>query len=321
MFASDYNKKGVTISYTVSITLHIIALLLFLFIQNKQKKAMLDYTLTEITILEEVPDEKPKPVQIEKPKKMFDILKQIIPVKQKASIEVAKPKTLEIEKPKIDLKKPQALSLEKMDDKLKPAMKAIDLDNEIGQKKISPAMMKQQLELQQQQQKLAAAPSKIDLSQSATKKSSFLPVERPAISADSVQRGSALKASSLKLGKPTPEPEKKVQEEQIVIKKEKGAALLITGQIENRAILRKFVPAYPRWAQEQGIEAQIAINFVVKPDGSVKDNAYVSKGSGYPELDQIALEAILKFQFAPLSSSERQEDQSGTAIFKFQLIK
>jgi len=322
MFGSDYNKKGVAVSYTVSITLHIIVLLLFLFFQNKHRKALADYTLTEINIIEEVPDQQqPKPVQIEKPKSMLDILKQVIPIKQKASIEIAKPKTLEIEKPKIDLKKPQALELSKVDDKLKPSVKAIDLDNEIGQKKISPAMMKQQIELQKQQ-KLAAAPSKLDLSKASTSpKSSFLPVERPAISADAVQRGSALKASALKLGKPTPEPQKKAQEEQIVIKKEKGAALLLTGQIENRPIRRKFVPAYPRWAQEQGIEAQVAIYFVVRPDGTVKENAYVSRGSGYPELDQLALEAILKFEFEPLPSSERQEDQSGTAIFKYQLAR
>ena len=106
MFGSDYNKKGVAVSYTVSITLHIIVLLLFLFFQNKHRKALADYTLTEINIIEEVPDQQqPKPVQIEKPKGMLDILKQVIPIKQKASIEIAKPKTLEIEKPKIDLKK------------------------------------------------------------------------------------------------------------------------------------------------------------------------------------------------------------------------
>ena len=315
MFASDYDRKGVTGSFIFAFTLELVLFLLFLGYRHQQK--LQDYKLTEITMLEEVPDEK-KPLEIEKPKKMMDIFKQLIPIKQNQQIELAKPKALDMKKPEMDLKKPQALSLDKEKlDALKPNMKTLDLDNEIGRKKISPAMIQQQKLALENQNKLAAAPSRLNLSASAPKSNSFLPMARPAISTDASRAGSGLKTMAPKLDKPTPEP-KKQAEENVVIKKEKGTALLITGQLSGRAILRKTAPRYPRWAEEQGVEAQVAVNFTVRADGSVKDNLYIEKTSGYPELDDLAKEALQQFQFAPLSTSE---DQTGTAIFVFKLSR
>ena len=80
--------------------------------------------------------------EIKKPKKLFDIFKQVIPIKQKPQVELAKPKKLELEKPKLKLEKPKALTLNKADKpKLDPAMKKIDLSNEIGKKKLSAAQV------------------------------------------------------------------------------------------------------------------------------------------------------------------------------------
>jgi TonB family protein len=316
MFASDYNKKGVAGSYFVSITIHLLILLLVLFYQQKQRSKLADYTLTEITMIQEIPDQ-PKPVQIEKPKSMMDILKQVIPIKQQAQIEIAKPQKLELDKPKIEMKKPEALSLDKTKlQDLKPAAKAIDLDNEIGQKKISPAMVQAQIDLQKKQA-LASAPStKIDLG-AQSKKSSFLPVANPggAVSLDSSRVQTGIKQSAFKLGKPTPEPKtKSLASENIVI--EKKQALLIQGDIAGRPILVAKKPLYPRWAQEQGLEALVTIYFVVRPDGTVKDNLIVERSSNYPELDQLAKEALLQFKFAPISGSD---DQSGYATFRYML--
>jgi TonB family protein len=314
MFASDYNRGGVAKSYFVSITIHLLIFLLIFFYQQKQKSKLADYTLTEITMIQEIPDQ-PKPVQIEKPKKMIDIFKQVIPIKQQAQIEIAKPQKLELEKPKLEMKKPEALSLDKTKlENLKPAAKAIDLDNEIGQKKISPAMVQAQIDLQKKQA-LASAPStKIDLG-NQTRKSSLLPVANPGgVSLDSSRMQTGIKQSAFKLGQPTPEPKRSLASENIVI--EKKQALLIQGDIAGRQILVAKKPPYPRWAQEQGLEAAVTIYFVVRPDGTVKDNLIIERSSNYPELDQLAKEALLQFKFAPISGSD---DQSGYATFRFML--
>jgi TonB family protein len=318
MFASDYDRKNLGGSFIFTVVLEVAVFLLIFGYSHKQK--MEDYKLTEITMLEEVPDEKPKPVmEVEKPKKMMDMFKQLIPIKQNNQIELSKPKALDLQKPEMNMNKPQALSLDKSKmDALKPNMKTLDLDNEIGQKKISPAMVQQQKLAIENQNKLAAAPSKLNLSSNAPKTNSFLPSSRPAISAAAMARGGGgLKTVAPKLEKPTPAP-KKAADENIVIKKDKGTALLITGQLSGRGILKRTSPSYPRWAEEQGIEAQVAVAFTVRADGSVKDNLYIEKTSGYPEIDDIAKEALQQFLFAPLSSSE---DQSGTAIFVFKLSR
>ncbi len=314
MFASDSNIGGVAKSYFVSITIHLLIFLLIFLYQQKQRSKLADYTLTEITMIQEIPDQ-PKPVQIEKPKKMFDILKQVIPIKQQAQIEIAKPQKLELEKPKLEMKKPEALSLDKTKlEDLKPAAKPIDLDNEIGQKKISPAMVQAQIDLQKKQA-LASAPStKIDLG-AQTKKSSLLPVANPGgVSLDSGKMQTGIKQSAFKLAKPTPEQKKSLATENIVI--EKKQALLIQGDIAGRQIITAKKPVYPRWAQEQGLEAAVTIYFVVRPDGTVKDNLIIERSSNYPELDQLAKEALLQFKFAPISGSD---EQSGYATFRYML--
>ncbi|MBP7792525.1 MAG: TonB family protein [Candidatus Goldbacteria bacterium] len=318
MFANDFDRGGVTKSYLFSITVHLLIIFLIFFYQQKQKSKLADYTLTEITIIQEIPDQpKPiQPVQIEKPKNMMDVLKQVIPIKQNAQIEIAKPKSLDLEKPKLEMQKPEALSLDKTKlEDLKPAAKAIDLDNEIGQKKISPAMVQAQIDLQKKQS-LASAPStKIDLG-TQTKKSSILPAANPGGISLSSNRETqtGIKQSSFKLGKPTPEPKKSLATEKIVI--EKKQALLIQGDIEGRQILVAKKPSYPRWAQEQGLEATVTIYFVVRPDGTVKDNLIIERSSNYPELDNLAKEALLQFKFAPIPGSD---DQSGYATFRFML--
>jgi TonB family protein len=315
MFASDYDKKGLSGSLIFTFILHVAILLLFFNYQHK--KQLEDYKLTEITMLEEVPDEK-KPPEIEKPKKMFDILKQLIPIKQKMDLAMDKPKALDLKKPEMNLNKPQALALDKNKlDNLKPAMKTLDLDNEIGKKKITPQMVEQQKLAVAQQRQLANAPQKLNISASAAR-NSFLPSERPAISVDAMARaGAGLKGVAVKV-EPTPVPKKAEPEEKINIAPQRGTQLLITGQLSGRAITRKTSPQYPRWAEEQGIQAEVAIDFTVKADGSVKDNLMVSRTSGYPELDDLAKDALLQFMFAPLSSSD---DQTGTAVFVYKLSR
>jgi TonB family protein len=314
MFANDYDRKGISLSLTFTIILHVAILLLFFNYQHK--KQMEDYSLTEVQMLQEVPDEQKPPPEIEKPKKLFDFLKQMIPIKQKMSIALDQPKMLDLKKPEMSMNKPQMLALDKNKMDLKPAMKAIDLDNEVGKTKISPAMVEHQKLMTAQQNKLANAPQRLNINMNASR-SSFLPQERPAISVDAMARGNGLKAIAVKV-EPTPAPKKKEVDEQVNIAPQRGTQLLITGQLSGRGIIRKTSPHYPRWAEEQGIQAQVSIDFTVSADGSVKDNLMVSRTSGYPELDDLAKEALQQFMFAPLSSSE---DQTGTAVFVYQLSR
>lgn len=314
MFASDYNKKGTAISYTFSTIVHVLILLLILNYQNSKRKALADYTLTEITMIQEIPDEQ-KPVKIEPPKKMFDFLKQVIPIKQKAQIEVSKPQDIKLDKPKMEMPKMSALQMDKAKLDIKPAMKALDLDNEIGKKSISPAQMQAQLALQQQQKLSAVPQNKLNLTNNAPK-SNFLPMAgKPMISADASRSTGVLKQSAFKLGQPTPEPKQKsLADENLNIPKKQ--ALLIQGDIAGRKIQSAKKPGYPRWAQDQGIEAAVTLYFTVSPDGSVKENVMVEKTSGYTELDDQAKEALLQFKFEALSIAD---DQTGYATFRFML--
>ncbi len=322
MFAHDFDTKGVSVSVSVSVALHVLVLLLVLFVQHRNLMNKEKYMLTEVTMIEQVPDEqKPQPqVQMPKPKSVFDILKNIIPIKQKTNqLELAKPKMPELSKPKIEPLKQQALDMDKLKaDNLKQPMKSIDIDNEIGKKKLSPAMVEQaKLQMAQKQNQLAQAPASLKLTENS-KQGSWLPVAQPQLSGKSFNRSAGIAAAPLKIGQPTPAPKKNV-EEQLNIPKEKGAALLVSGEIQGRKIITAVAPRYPRSLEEQGIEAQVAVDIVVTASGNVKDNAYVSLSSGYTEFDQPALEAAKELVFAPLSGNG--EDQSGTVLFKFQLTR
>ncbi|HDQ25631.1 MAG TPA: hypothetical protein ENN43_02665, partial [bacterium] len=233
MFAGDYNKKGVFVTQTVSLCVHLLIVSLFFLYQQKQRKEAAQYTLTEITMLYELPPEIRQPAApIERPKSVMDIFKQVIPIKQERQIEMAQPKKIEIERPKVEMQKPEALSLDRSrDDKLKPAAKAIDLDNVIGKKEISPQMVQQQLDLQRQQQLAQAPQQKLDLSQQSSRSSILPAAGRPGISVDASRAPAGLSQSQFKLGQPTPEPKKAAAapEENIVI--QKRSPLVISGQL------------------------------------------------------------------------------------------
>jgi len=83
----------------------------------------------------------------------------------------------------------------------------------------------------------------------------------------------------------------------------------------DRKILARRLPEYPDWAEEKGISAVVQIFFTVRPDGSIRTNMRVDKSSGYPELDQLAKEALLKWRFsATHAASERRSDGAGAGL-------
>jgi TonB family protein len=92
----------------------------------------------------------------------------------------------------------------------------------------------------------------------------------------------------------------------------------IAGPLNNRPITHKAIPQYPAWAEEQGIIGSVRIWFTVTSDGAVRSNMRVTKTTGYPDLDRLALEALKQWQFAPFSSSD-ESSQWGIITFTFSL--
>lgn len=93
------------------------------------------------------------------------------------------------------------------------------------------------------------------------------------------------------------------------------------GPLKYRKILKMNLPVYPRWLEEQGMEAMVSIRLWVDPKGKVKEVMYLEHASGFTELDQITKEAMKQFVFVPMPENATQEDEWGVATFKFELKK
>ncbi len=97
-------------------------------------------------------------------------------------------------------------------------------------------------------------------------------------------------------------------------------AFAVFGQIKNRKILRMKMPRYPAWAEEQGIEAAVAIRVGIFADGLVDENSiYIESTSGYPQLDKLAVQSVTQAVWAPLSAKKKQVIQYGSIRFAFRL--
>ncbi|OGF49796.1 MAG: hypothetical protein A2231_06195 [Candidatus Firestonebacteria bacterium RIFOXYA2_FULL_40_8] len=94
----------------------------------------------------------------------------------------------------------------------------------------------------------------------------------------------------------------------------------IEGPIASRGILYSSTALYPEWARRKGIEGEIKVQIKVDPKGDVKA-IDVIKTCGFKELDQVVIECMRKWKFAPLPFSANQIDQGGRITFKFNLKK
>lgn len=99
----------------------------------------------------------------------------------------------------------------------------------------------------------------------------------------------------------------------------KGTSFQIAGPISQREILNKVKPKYPRWALEQRISGTVTVRIWVMPNGKVKGVPQVISSSGYPDLDQVVVNAVQEWEFAPLGAGVKAEDQWGDVTFIFQL--
>jgi len=95
-----------------------------------------------------------------------------------------------------------------------------------------------------------------------------------------------------------------------------GAQLL--GPVADRAILSHPTPVYPDWAKNEAVEGSVTLYFVVRSDGTVKENVVVQKTAGFEDFDENARTALLNWRFEPLRDG-RTGEQWGTITFNFRL--
>jgi len=100
--------------------------------------------------------------------------------------------------------------------------------------------------------------------------------------------------------------------------KKKKEMFEIIGPLKDRAIEKKIVPEYPQWAQSQGIQATVVLEFTVDRDGKVKENIVVVRTSGYPKLDQEAILALEQWKWVALPEDVFRSEV-GQITFNFQL--
>jgi TonB family protein len=93
----------------------------------------------------------------------------------------------------------------------------------------------------------------------------------------------------------------------------------IEGEIANRGVVRKVIPQYPAWAEEQGIVGTLKLFFTVSPEGNVRPNITVRQTTGYPALDQLGIDALKQWKFVPHAGGSDAKDQWGVITFVFSL--
>ena len=96
------------------------------------------------------------------------------------------------------------------------------------------------------------------------------------------------------------------------------AGAQLAGPIADRAILHSVTPQYPDWAKRDGVEAAVTLYFIVRADGTVKENILVQKTAGFGDFDDSARAALAAWKFEALSGG-RTGEQWGTITFHFRL--
>jgi TonB family protein len=90
------------------------------------------------------------------------------------------------------------------------------------------------------------------------------------------------------------------------------------GPIADRPVLSYATPAYPEWAKHEAVEGSVTLYFIVRPDGTVRENVLVQKTAGFEDFDENARTALRAWRFQALRGG-RTGDQWGTITFNFRL--
>jgi TonB family protein len=95
-----------------------------------------------------------------------------------------------------------------------------------------------------------------------------------------------------------------------------GASLI--GPVADRPVLHHTLPDYPEWAKHDGVEGNVTLYFVVRADGSVRENVLVQRTAGFEDFDENARAALRAWRFEPLRGG-RTGEQWGTITFQYRL--
>jgi len=95
-----------------------------------------------------------------------------------------------------------------------------------------------------------------------------------------------------------------------------GAQLM--GPVADRPILVHRSPVYPEWAMHDGVEGSVTLRFVVRPDGTIKEDILVEKTAGFEDFDENARQALRGWRFQPLTGG-RTGEQWGAITFNFRI--
>jgi len=95
-----------------------------------------------------------------------------------------------------------------------------------------------------------------------------------------------------------------------------GLSWSLEGPAGSRRLLRRALPQSPSWVSERGLDLSVQVKFQVQPDGSVKPGAVVKRTSGFPEIDQRALDALKKWRFDAAPAKAGPETW-GVVTFRF----
>jgi TonB family protein len=95
-----------------------------------------------------------------------------------------------------------------------------------------------------------------------------------------------------------------------------GASLL--GPVADRPVLFHSLPTYPDWAKREAVESSVTLYFVVRPNGSVKENIMIQRTAGFGDFDESARVALRAWRFEALKGG-RTGEQWGTITFHFRL--
>lgn len=91
----------------------------------------------------------------------------------------------------------------------------------------------------------------------------------------------------------------------------------VSGPLHLRKITRIVLPGYPDWAERDGITGKVSAKIWVRPDGQLMPVLQVTRMGPDARLDDLALEALRQWEFAPLKGATG--DQWGVVTFKFAL--
>jgi TonB family protein len=94
-----------------------------------------------------------------------------------------------------------------------------------------------------------------------------------------------------------------------------GVSYSVDGPVGNRRLIHRAIPVSPDWVGTRGLDLTVTVRFQVMPSGKVKTGAVIQKTSGFPEIDQLALQAIRQWRFD--AAAKAGSDVWGRVTFHF----